>query len=56
MIFEGDIFLFTAAFLVSRGILDLGQTLIVILTGETVGDSLWYWFGRKLNHSQNKIT
>ncbi len=54
MIIEGDIFLFTAGFLASRGFLDLGPIFLALFGGTLFGDSLWYWGGYKLNHCVNR--
>lgn len=55
MIFEGEIFLFTAGFLISRGILDSAPTLLALLIGVIIGDWLWYALGHKVNHSENRF-
>ncbi len=54
MIIEGDIFLFTAGFLASRGFLDKEPMFLALFVGTLFGDSLWYWLGYKLNNSQNR--
>lgn len=51
MIIEGDILLFTAAFLTHQGIFDIGDMLVAVLAGTIVGDMLWYMLGFRLNHS-----
>lgn len=51
MILEGEIFLFAAAFLASQGFLSPELTFLAIFGGVTAGDSLWYWLGHKINHS-----
>lgn len=56
MVVEGDIFLFTAGFLFSRGFLDGEPLFLALFSGTLVGDSLWYWFGYKLNHSKNRLS
>lgn len=56
MTFEGEIFLFTAAFLVSQGFLSLEMTFWTILIGVMIGDFLWYWLGHKINHSNNRLS
>jgi len=55
MIFEGDIFLFTTGFLLSRGFLDAEPAFLVLFLGAIVGDSLWYFLGYKINHSPSRF-
>jgi membrane protein DedA with SNARE-associated domain len=69
MIIEGDLVLFTAGFLAHTGVLHLGPTLIVLLAGTILGDSLWYllgttdtdrnkflnWLGRSVDFAGKKI-
>lgn len=55
MIFEGDIFLFTAAFLASQKFLGIAPTLLSLFGGVLLGDSLWYLLGYKINHSDTRI-
>lgn len=47
MIFEGDGMLFTSAFLTAEGFFDISDILIVIFISVLLGDSFWYWVGRK---------
>lgn len=56
MIFEGEIFLFTAAFLVAQRLLSPEFTFLAVFGGVLAGDSLWYWLGHKLNHSDNRFS
>lgn len=56
MIIEGDILLFTAAFLTHQGIFDIGDMLIAVLAGAIIGDALWYLLGLKLNNSSLFLT
>ncbi len=56
MIFEGEVFLFTAAFLAAQKFLGLTPTFLSVLAGVTFGDSLWYWLGHKINHSDNRFS
>src|SRR6185295_15277237 len=51
MIFEGDVFLFTAAFLTRAGFFDPLTMIVSIITGSLTGDLFWYWIGLKLNGS-----
>lgn len=51
MIIEGDISLFTTAFLTRLGYFDFFDIIFFILAGAIVGDSLWYWLGRRLSNS-----
>jgi len=52
MVFEGDIMLFTAGFLVSEAFLDPLPTFIVLYVGVLIGDSLWYWLGHRIGCSR----
>ena len=56
MIFEGEIFLFTAAFLAAQGFLDTGATFLALFAGVMMGDSLWYLLGYKINHSNKRLS
>jgi membrane-associated protein len=47
MVFEGDGMLFTSAFLTAEGFFDIGDILIVIFISVLLGDSMWYWIGKK---------
>lgn len=49
MVFEGDIIFFTAAFLTHQGFFDLGNMLVIALSGAFIGDWLWYMLGLKLS-------
>src|SRR3989344_386151 len=51
MIFEGDLFLFAAAFLTHQGFFDPYKMLVTLFSGSICGDLLWYWLGLKLNGS-----
>lgn len=51
MIFEGDIFLFTAGFLVFQGFLSGCLTFFVVFSGVLIGDSWWYLLGHWINSS-----
>lgn len=55
MILEGEIFVFAAAFLASRGFIDPEITFLVLFAGVQIGDSLWYWLGYKINHSDTRF-
>lgn len=52
MIFEGDLFLFTAAFLTHQGYFDPLNMFVTLVTGVMSGDLLWYWLGLRLNDSR----
>ncbi len=54
MIIEGDLFIFTAGFLVSRGVLNGWLSFLTIFTGVILGDSLWFLLGR-VNTTRNKF-
>ncbi len=56
MILEGEIFLFTAAFLAAQHFIDPAITFFVLFLGVQFGDSLWYWLGHKINHSDNAVS
>ena len=56
MIIEGEIFLFTAGFLASRGILNSEPTFLMLLGGVIFGDWLWYLLGYKINHSDTRFS
>ncbi len=47
MMVEGDVVLFTVAFLTQQGFFDWRITLPVVLVGLVLGDWTWYWFGRR---------
>lgn len=49
MMVEGDIILFTAAFLTHQGFFVLGDMLIAALGGAFLGDWLWYMLGLRLS-------
>lgn len=51
MIFEGDVFLFTAAFLTHLGFFDPVNMFVAVVTGALSGDLFWYWLGLRLNGS-----
>ncbi len=50
MIIEGDVLLFTTAFLVHQGVFNIGYMLIIVLAGAIFGDTLWYILGFRLNN------
>jgi len=52
LIFEGDIFVFTSAFLTKLNFFDVGDIIIVALLAILLGDSFWYWIGHRVNHSK----
>ncbi len=56
MIIEGDIFLFTAAFLTHLGYFDPIKMFVAVYTGSVCGDLFWYWLGLKLNGSSRFTT
>jgi membrane protein DedA with SNARE-associated domain len=49
VIIEGDVTLFTAAFLVHEKILNPWSVSAVALGGLLLGDLFWFWLGRKLH-------
>lgn len=48
MIFEGDILLFTTAFLTHQGFFSPVYMFVTILSGVLGGDLFWYWVGLRL--------
>lgn len=49
MIFEGDIALFTTAFLTHQGYFELSNIIPIVLIANFAGDIFWYNIGKKLN-------
>ena len=49
MFVEGEIFLFTGAFLAHEGYFHLPWLMVVSLVGMMIGDLLWFRLGKKLN-------
>ncbi|MDP3999158.1 MAG: hypothetical protein Q8P76_01015 [bacterium] len=49
MILEGDIVLFTTAFLTKQGLFDSGDIIFTVITGVLLGDYLWFWAGAHPN-------
>lgn len=52
---EGDIVLFTSAFLAYQGHLDIGIIFAIALVGVYLRDLMWYEVGRRLHQHQNFI-
>lgn len=50
MIFEGDIFLFTAYFLTHLGFFDPVNMFLTTILGVSMGDLGWYWLGVRLHN------
>lgn len=48
MVFEGDILLFTVAFLAQQGVFNPFQLVIVVLAGVLAGDYGWYLVGVRI--------
>ncbi|MBX4198415.1 DedA family protein [Candidatus Parcubacteria bacterium] len=48
MIFEGEVILLTAIFLVAQGLLALFPVLITVAIGLMIGDTMWYFVGSHL--------
>ncbi len=48
VIIEGDVVVFTGAFLADQGFFDVFDLFFVILGGVLLGDLWWYWLGTKL--------
>lgn len=55
MIFEGDLFLFAAAFLAQQGFFDLGAIALVVFGGVILGDIFWYWVGLQVGRTSARI-
>lgn len=53
MTFEGDVLLFSAAFLTHQGFFDLGDMIVVVLGGVFIGDLCWYWVGFRFGKSSS---
>lgn len=49
MIFEGDLVLFTAAFLTRTGAFNPILMIVTVFSGVIIGDLLWYKLGARLN-------
>jgi len=45
MIFEGEIVLFSAAFLTHQGFFHFGNTILLVASGVFIGDLFWYKLG-----------
>lgn len=56
MVLEGEIFLFATAFLASQGFLIPELAFLAIFGGVTIGDSLWYLLGYKINNSETRVS
>ncbi len=50
MFLEGDLILFTAAFLIHQGILHPVPVIMTVLWGMLLGDNLWYTLGLKFRN------
>lgn len=55
MVLEGDMVLFTAAFLMHQGVFDPGKALLTAFLGVIFGDLLWYTLGSKLKETDWRI-
>ena len=55
MMLEGDVLLFTAAFLTHQHFFDFGRIIPVVLGGVGIGDTIWYWFGKKFSQSRGRF-
>ncbi|MFA6006507.1 MAG: hypothetical protein WC764_02140 [Candidatus Paceibacterota bacterium] len=51
MFVEGDIVLFTAAFVASLGYLDLGNLAMTVFICMLFGDAVWYSFGKGIRNA-----
>ena len=47
LLLEGELVLFTAAFLTYRGVFDFGPMFLVVISSVLLGDLGWYFLGRK---------
>lgn len=55
MMIEGDIFLFTTAFLTSAGFFELWKVALVAVAGALIGDLIWFWLGQRFMNSSELI-
>ncbi|MCL5017563.1 MAG: VTT domain-containing protein [Patescibacteria group bacterium] len=55
VIFEGDIFLFSAFFLAREGVFDVWLLTLVVFFGIIFGDLLWYRLGIKLDKTNSRL-
>ena len=49
MMFEGDLLLFTTAFLTQQGLFKILYIFPIVFAGALAGDLLWYWAGYEIN-------
>ncbi|MBX4210624.1 VTT domain-containing protein [Candidatus Parcubacteria bacterium] len=50
MMIEGDIFLFTAAFLTHQGFFSPMPVIVLGYSGSFIGDMIWYYYGQTIVH------
>ena len=55
MMIEGDLFLFTAAFLTHQGFFDPVLMFVTIVCGTLSGDLLWFWGGLRLRQQRGWV-
>lgn len=55
MIIEGDVLLFTIAFLVRSGYIDFWDTAFFVVSGTLFGDMFWYWLGTKISYLPERL-
>ena len=55
MIFEGDVFLFSAFFLVREGVFNIWPIIGIGFLGVILGDLLWYWLGIKVDKTNSRL-
>ncbi|MGE5314857.1 MAG: DedA family protein [Acidobacteriota bacterium] len=55
VIFEGDLFLITTAFLTRLNYFELFRTFLIVLAGTYTGDLLWFGLGRLVRTSKGKL-
>lgn len=56
MMIEGDIFLFTTAFLTSAGFFDVWDVAAIAISGALIGDVVWFWLGQRFMHSSKLLS
>lgn len=56
MFVEGEALLFISSFLAHAGFFDAGDLAIIAIAGALIGDSAWFWLGRRASARSNLIT
>lgn len=55
MLLEGNVTLFTTAFLLSHGAFNPLAALATVFAGAMAEDTLWFWIGRSVNQQGSKL-